>query len=55
MPATEGGPEIRLGAPRRLEGIRSARIKGYEGDSCGECSNFTLILNDTSPNATPTT
>ena len=31
----------------RLERIRAARIKGYEGDSCGECGNFTLIRNGT--------
>jgi ribonucleoside-diphosphate reductase alpha chain len=29
----------------RLERIRAARIKGYEGDSCEECGNFTLIRN----------
>ncbi len=26
---------------------REARIKGYEGDSCGECGNFTLVRNGT--------
>ena len=31
----------------RLERIRAARIKGYEGDSCEECGNFTLIRNGT--------
>jgi ribonucleoside-diphosphate reductase alpha chain len=31
----------------RLERIRAARIKGYEGDSCDECGNFTLIRNGT--------
>ncbi len=31
----------------RWERIRAARIKGYEGDSCGECGNFTLIRNGT--------
>jgi hypothetical protein len=30
-----------------LERIRAARIKGYEGDSCAECGNFTLIRNGT--------
>ncbi|HEX3412918.1 MAG TPA: adenosylcobalamin-dependent ribonucleoside-diphosphate reductase [Stellaceae bacterium] len=30
-----------------LERIRAARIKGYEGDSCDECGNFTLIRNGT--------
>ncbi len=31
----------------RLEQIRMARMKGYEGDSCGECGNFTLVRNGT--------
>jgi ribonucleoside-diphosphate reductase alpha chain len=31
----------------RIEQIRAARIKGYEGDSCGECGNFTLVRNGT--------
>ncbi|MGH7030818.1 MAG: vitamin B12-dependent ribonucleotide reductase, partial [Stellaceae bacterium] len=31
----------------RLERIRAARIRGYEGDSCEECGNFTLIRNGT--------
>jgi ribonucleoside-diphosphate reductase alpha chain len=32
---------------RRLERIREARVKGYEGDACGECGNFTLVRNGT--------
>jgi ribonucleoside-diphosphate reductase alpha chain len=31
----------------RIERIRAARMKGYEGDSCGECGNFTLVRNGT--------
>ena len=31
----------------RVERIRAARMKGYEGDSCDECGNFTLIRNGT--------
>jgi hypothetical protein len=27
--------------------IRAARIKGYEGDSCDECGNFSLLRNGT--------
>jgi ribonucleoside-diphosphate reductase alpha chain len=34
-------------AELRLEQIREARMKGYEGDSCGECGNFTLVRNGT--------
>ncbi|MEK7244504.1 MAG: vitamin B12-dependent ribonucleotide reductase, partial [Pseudomonadota bacterium] len=31
----------------RFGQIREARMKGYEGDSCGECGNFTLVRNGT--------
>ncbi len=31
----------------RAEQIKLARMKGYEGDSCGECGNFTLVRNGT--------
>jgi len=31
----------------RTERVRQARLKGYEGDSCGECGNFTLVRNGT--------
>jgi ribonucleoside-diphosphate reductase alpha chain len=31
----------------RIDQIRAARMKGYEGDSCGECGNFTLVRNGT--------
>ncbi|HVC52097.1 MAG TPA: vitamin B12-dependent ribonucleotide reductase [Stellaceae bacterium] len=31
----------------RFDRIREARMKGYEGDSCGECGNFTLVRNGT--------
>jgi ribonucleoside-diphosphate reductase alpha chain len=31
----------------RFERIREARLKGYEGDACGECGNFTLVRNGT--------
>ena len=29
------------------ERVRAARTKGYEGDACGECGNFTLVRNGT--------
>jgi ribonucleoside-diphosphate reductase alpha chain len=41
VPAEDDATEL------RLERIRAARIKGYEGDSCAECGNFTLIRNGT--------
>ncbi len=31
----------------KLDQIRMARMKGYEGDACGECGNFTLVRNGT--------
>ncbi|MDX1709693.1 MAG: vitamin B12-dependent ribonucleotide reductase [Rhodovibrionaceae bacterium] len=31
----------------RLDRIREARMKGYEGDPCSECGNFTLVRNGT--------
>ena len=31
----------------RLSQILEARLKGYEGDACGECGNFTLVRNGT--------
>ena len=27
--------------------VKKAKIKGYEGDACGECGNFTLVRNGT--------
>ncbi|HZU90832.1 MAG TPA: vitamin B12-dependent ribonucleotide reductase, partial [Stellaceae bacterium] len=43
-PAAE--PEGGLGEPR-LDPVRIARLKGYEGDPCEECGNFTLVRNGT--------
>ncbi|UCH74114.1 MAG: vitamin B12-dependent ribonucleotide reductase [Rhodospirillales bacterium] len=37
-----GGP-----AGDRIDRMREARAKGYEGDACGECGNFTLVRNGT--------
>ncbi len=34
-------------ADSRLNQRREARLKGYEGDACGECGNFTLVRNGT--------
>ncbi len=31
----------------RMARIQQARMKGYEGDSCPECGNFTLVRNGT--------
>jgi ribonucleoside-diphosphate reductase alpha chain len=32
---------------RLFEEIRAARLKGYEGDMCGECGQFTMVRNGT--------
>ena len=34
-------------ADSHMHQIREARMKGYEGDPCGECGNFTLVRNGT--------
>ena len=36
-------PQTRMASQHAAE----ARLKGYEGDSCGECGNFTLVRNGT--------
>jgi len=41
--APEPAPQARIAGQRAAE----ARLKGYEGDSCGECGNFTLVRNGT--------
>ena len=30
-----------------MDDVREARMKGFEGDACGECGNFTLVRNGT--------
>ncbi len=39
--------EVKTAVDDRLEQVRMARAKGYEGDSCDECGNFTLVRNGT--------
>ncbi|MEN3950702.1 vitamin B12-dependent ribonucleotide reductase [Iodidimonas sp. SYSU 1G8] len=34
-------------AATTVEMAKEARMKGYEGDACGECGNFTLVRNGT--------
>ena len=31
----------------QFDRIREAKAKGYEGDACSECGNFTLVRNGT--------
>jgi ribonucleoside-diphosphate reductase alpha chain len=40
-------PVIQDQVDQRLGQIREARMKGYAGDACGECGNFTLVRNGT--------
>jgi ribonucleoside-diphosphate reductase alpha chain len=46
---TSGTPEKTVNAPAQSETdkIIQARIKGYEGDPCPVCGNFTLVRNGT--------
>jgi ribonucleoside-diphosphate reductase alpha chain len=50
-PATDGALALATATDEEaellLERIRAARIRGYEGDSCSECGNFTLVRNGT--------
>ena len=34
-------------APSKSERRAEAKLRGYEGDSCSECFNFTLVRNGT--------
>ena len=43
----DGEPDIFTETDQKLEQIREARMKGYEGDACPECGNFTLVRNGT--------
>ena len=45
--ALEISPAVAEAVDLKLDQIREARMKGYEGDSCGECGNFTLVRNGT--------
>lgn len=40
-------PAASLGTSGRSEKVREAKMKGFEGDSCKECGNFTLVRNGT--------
>src|SRR5439155_4034551 len=40
-------PAVAAAVDAKFDKIREARLKGYEGDNCGECGNFTLVRNGT--------
>ncbi|GAB0115267.1 vitamin B12-dependent ribonucleotide reductase [Acidisoma sp. C75] len=51
-PAAAGGgtsfvAEAVSAADDRASRMREAKVKGYEGDSCPECGNFTMVRNGT--------
>jgi ribonucleoside-diphosphate reductase alpha chain len=39
--------EVADAVDARLDRIRAARLRGYEGDPCPECGNFTMVRNGT--------
>ena len=43
--ATSAGPGFAERSPGDM--TLEARVKGYEGEACGECGNFTLVRNGT--------
>jgi hypothetical protein len=51
LPSTRSrAAAVGLGLPAGVpehELVRQARIKGYEGDPCGECGQFTMVRNGT--------
>ena len=40
-------PMTNENANNQIEAGREARLKGFEGDPCGDCGNFTLVRNGT--------
>jgi hypothetical protein len=40
-----GNGEVHAKAKSMADSIQIARLKGYEGDACSECGNFTLLRN----------
>ncbi|MEX2449408.1 MAG: vitamin B12-dependent ribonucleotide reductase, partial [Rhodospirillales bacterium] len=39
--------DVRVQVDTKLEKMREAKMRGYEGDPCTECGNFTLVRNGT--------
>ncbi len=39
--------EVMESTDNSMDQLREAKMKGYEGDACGECGNFTLVRNGT--------
>jgi ribonucleoside-diphosphate reductase alpha chain len=47
MASIEVAARVATTTDGRINQMREARAKGYEGDACGECGNFTLVRNGT--------
>jgi len=45
--AVDPAQQIAVENDPELEQIRRARLRGYEGEDCAECGNFTLVRNGT--------
>ena len=45
--ASQGGAEEQAAEGQLAHKIRLARLRGYEGDMCGECGQFTMVRNGT--------
>ena len=47
LPDEDEAPEVDARTVARAEKAALARLKGYEGESCSECGNFTMVRNGT--------
>ncbi|MBM3613222.1 MAG: vitamin B12-dependent ribonucleotide reductase, partial [Alphaproteobacteria bacterium] len=45
--ATMAAVQVSAAIEPAIDARARARMQGYEGDSCGECGNFTLVRNGT--------
>jgi ribonucleoside-diphosphate reductase alpha chain len=46
-PAPVPGATLPQGEPDFATRVAHARMKGYEGEACSECGNFTMVRNGT--------
>ena len=47
MPANEASKPVSMTSETLAHRVRDARLQGFEGESCPECQNFTLVRNGT--------
>lgn len=47
MTGTGGSHSFTGGISTASDQVKRARLQGYEGDSCGDCGNFTMVRNGT--------